>query len=127
MLENNSFFAGETVHSPACRLTSAGPGRAIAAMKRRTFLHGLAAGTGAALLNGPYALGQAPARQRLPGKVVATQYGQVRGYIDQNIFAYKGIPYGDDTAKHRFQAPRPPQPWSLPMSAPATARRPWLL
>jgi para-nitrobenzyl esterase len=81
-------------------------------MKRRTLLQGLAVGTGAAFLNGPYALAQTPPRETRPGKVVATQYGQVRGYIDQDIYAYKGIPYGDDTSKYRFQAPRPPQPWT---------------
>ena len=44
--------------------------------------------------------------------VAATKYGKVRGYIDNNINVFKGIPYGDNTAKRRFQLPVPPVPWS---------------
>ena len=44
--------------------------------------------------------------------VAATKYGKVRGYIDNNIDVFKGIPYGDNTAKRRFQPPVPPIPWS---------------
>ncbi len=74
-------------------------------MKRRTFIQGLAAG--GALAAAPFA--QAAIT---PGQVVATTYGKVRGFIDQDIHGFKGIPYGDDTAKVRFMAPRPPQPWT---------------
>ena len=35
----------------------------------------------------------------------------MRGYVDQGIVAFKGIPYGGDTAQRRFQAPVPPDPW----------------
>ena len=45
------------------------------------------------------------------GPVAATTAGRVRGYIDHGILAFKGIPYGGDTAKRRFQAPVPPDPW----------------
>lgn len=44
--------------------------------------------------------------------VAKTKYGKVRGYIDNNINVFKGIPYGDNTAKRRFQPPVPPIPWS---------------
>ena len=40
-----------------------------------------------------------------------TKYGKVKGYVDNNINVFKGIPYGDNTAKRRFQPPVPPIPW----------------
>ncbi|HEX9784838.1 MAG TPA: carboxylesterase family protein, partial [Opitutaceae bacterium] len=43
--------------------------------------------------------------------VAATGAGRVRGYVDAGILAFKGIPYGTDTATTRFRAPRPPEPW----------------
>ncbi len=43
--------------------------------------------------------------------IARTTAGQVRGYVDQGINAFKGIPYGGDTARRRFQAPVPPAPW----------------
>lgn len=44
--------------------------------------------------------------------VATTTAGKVRGYIDQGINSFKGIPYGDDTSKHRFQPPVPPPSWA---------------
>lgn len=38
--------------------------------------------------------------------------GRVRGFVDRGIYAFKGIPYGADTALRRFMAPVPPKPWS---------------
>ena len=43
--------------------------------------------------------------------IATTTSGRVRGFTDQNILVFKGIPYGDDTAKHRFQPPAKPTPW----------------
>ena len=40
--------------------------------------------------------------------VVPTQYGMVRGYIDDGIFAFKGIPYAQ---AERFMAPKAPDAW----------------
>ncbi len=60
------------------------------------------------------AVGQtAPAAPVLPpvAPIATTTAGKVRGYIDQGIDVFKGIPYGGDTAKRRFQAPVPPDPW----------------
>jgi para-nitrobenzyl esterase len=44
--------------------------------------------------------------------IARTGAGLVRGYRDRNIAVFKGILYGDDTAKHRFQPPVPPVPWT---------------
>lgn len=41
--------------------------------------------------------------------VANTDAGQVRGYIHNKIYTYKGIPYAE--AK-RFEAPQKPKPWS---------------
>jgi len=43
--------------------------------------------------------------------VATTTAGKIRGYTDHGIAAFKGIPYGDDTANHRFQPSGPPVPW----------------
>jgi len=40
-----------------------------------------------------------------------TAAGVVRGRLDGAVAVFKGIPYGDDTARHRFAAPAPPVPW----------------
>jgi len=40
--------------------------------------------------------------------VVATKYGKVRGYIDDGIFAFKGIPYAK---AERFMPPKAPDKW----------------
>jgi para-nitrobenzyl esterase len=40
--------------------------------------------------------------------VVSTKYGKVRGYIDDSIYAFKGIPYAK---ADRFMPPQPPDKW----------------
>lgn len=40
--------------------------------------------------------------------VVSTQFGKVRGYIDDGVFAFKGIPYAQ---ADRFMPPRAPDRW----------------
>ena len=47
-----------------------------------------------------------------PNSVAKTTGGAVRGFVDRGIFSFKGIPYGADTALHRFQAPVRPAPWT---------------
>jgi para-nitrobenzyl esterase len=46
------------------------------------------------------------------GPVAGTNAGKVRGFIDDEIFVFKGVPYGADTAPRRFRAPIPPVPWA---------------
>lgn len=41
--------------------------------------------------------------------VTNTESGKVRGYIHNNIFTYKGIPYAE---AERFTSPAKPKPWS---------------
>lgn len=44
---------------------------------------------------------------------VATTAGVIEGYQLDEIYAFKGIPYGQSTAgSGRFQPPKPPTPWS---------------
>jgi para-nitrobenzyl esterase len=40
--------------------------------------------------------------------VTSTNSGKVRGYINNSVFTYKGIPYAE---ANRFESPRPPKPW----------------
>ena len=53
----------------------------------------------------------AGAAEPAPSPVATTTKGKVRGYVDQGINAFKGIPYGVDTAKRRFQPPESPAAW----------------
>ncbi|AMR33664.1 carboxylesterase [Mucilaginibacter sp. PAMC 26640] len=41
--------------------------------------------------------------------VTSTAYGKVKGYIHNNIFTFKGIPYA---MSERFTAPQKPKPWT---------------
>jgi para-nitrobenzyl esterase len=44
--------------------------------------------------------------------IASTTSGRVRGFMDRGVSAFKGIPYGMDTATRRFLAPLPPAPWA---------------
>lgn len=44
-----------------------------------------------------------------PAGVVETSSGKVQGVRAGGVYSFKGIPYG---RAERFQAPRPPQPWT---------------
>jgi para-nitrobenzyl esterase len=52
----------------------------------------------------------APAAENTP--IATTTAGVIRGYIDNGICAFRGIPYGDNTAARRFLPPLPPKPWN---------------
>ena len=45
--------------------------------------------------------------------ITRTQYGPVRGYVDDGVYTFKGIPYGDTTAgANRWLPAKPPKPWT---------------
>ena len=48
---------------------------------------------------------------------VGTTYGPVRGQLENGIAVFKGVRYGADTSASRFQAPKPPTPWTEPVDA----------
>lgn len=43
--------------------------------------------------------------------IATTEYGQVRGMMEDGVNVFKGIRYGADTATTRFQPPAEPEPW----------------
>ncbi|HEX3877476.1 MAG TPA: carboxylesterase family protein [Bryobacteraceae bacterium] len=40
-----------------------------------------------------------------------TTAGKIRGKVENGIYVYRGVPYGLDTAKTRFAAPKPAETW----------------
>lgn len=75
-------------------------------LSRREVLKGSALFAATAAVGSPSLWSQDPV-----APVAATNSGNVRGFINEGILVFKGIPYGDDTAKHRFQPPIRPAPW----------------
>ncbi len=57
---------------------------------------------------------QGPGNCSTPRSAVAkTQYGKVRGYVDGDVFTFKGVPYGQTTAgENRWLPVKPPAPWT---------------
>jgi para-nitrobenzyl esterase len=47
-----------------------------------------------------------------PDPLAATTAGKISGVVEDGINVFKGVPYGGDTAKTRFQAPVAPERWS---------------
>lgn len=72
---------------------------------RRTIIKGAAA---AAVLSTVAGAAQAQGA----GPIASTKAGKVRGTVENGINVFKGVRYGADTATTRFQAPKPPQPWT---------------
>ena len=79
---------------------------------RRQFISGSVTYAGAICMSP--AIGSA---RRASGPVVHTRYGDVRGFVDQDINVFRGIRYGSDTSERRFMPPRPPVPWEGVMDA----------
>lgn len=83
-------------------------------MDRRTFI---GAGTVAAagmLIDVPRVSAQPQAsRGGSTGPIVETTAGRVRGYMQDRVNAFRGIPYGASTAgANRFMPPQKPQSWT---------------
>jgi para-nitrobenzyl esterase len=81
-------------------------------MKRREFIeYGALAGAGL-LLDGSLAHARAQGA-RTPGATVKTTGGLLRGYAENNVQVFKGVPYGASTAgANRFMPPQKPKPWT---------------
>ena len=82
-------------------------------LSRRSALKSFALGAGA--LIGPGALRNYSGISTTPREesaIAVTNTGKVRGYVDNGIQVFKGIPYGADTAPRRFMAPTSPAPWT---------------
>ena len=53
------------------------------------------------------------AAQSSPSSVVEIDTGQVRGYVNEGISVFKGMPYGASTAgANRFRPPQPAEAWT---------------
>ena len=80
-------------------------------MKRRDFI-GYSALAGASLaLDG--SLRDAFGQNRTPGATVQTTTGRLRGFADNGVQVFKGVPYGASTAgPNRFMPPQPLTAWT---------------
>jgi len=89
-------------------------------LSRRHALLLSAAGVGAMLTGNAHAFNssktaarQEPGGCSTPRSAIAkTQYGKVRGYVEDGVLTFKGVPYGANTAgENRWLPAKPPTPW----------------
>ncbi len=80
-------------------------------MKRRDFINYTAlAGAGVAI---DALWTRTSAQSRTPGATVKTANGSLRGYVDNGVHVFKGVPYAASTAgANRFHPPQKRAPWS---------------
>jgi para-nitrobenzyl esterase len=91
--------------------------------RRRAMLASMMTGAGLMLPLG----GGAGAARRASGAgtcstpqdaIVSTRYGPVRGYVADDVYTFKGIPYGADTGgENRWLPTKAPKPWTDPYPA----------
>lgn len=95
----------------------------VALMDRRTLLGRMMVAAGTFCFSARPALVEARTVRSLPATlgfrarpdvspVAATTTGRIRGFLDNGISVFKGVPYGADTSSRRFQPPVPPEPWT---------------
>jgi len=92
-------------------------------MNRRDFIN-YSALAGAGLAIDGLIVG-AGAQSQTPGATVKTSLGSLRGYVDNGVHVFKGVPYAASTAgSNRFLPPQKRQPWSDVRAATQWGERP---
>ncbi len=75
---------------------------------RRHFLAHVAAASALAALPAYSAF----ARPAKPATLATTRSGRIAGYTDRGVHVFRGLPYGADTAGHRFRRALPEAAWT---------------
>jgi len=83
-------------------------------LDRRLFLGTSAAAAVGTLLDGGWARAEAQrVRGLAPSPIVETAHGRILGYVEDGVYAFRGVPYGADTSGvNRFMPPRAPEAWT---------------
>jgi para-nitrobenzyl esterase len=91
--------------------------------RRQALLLSATAGVGAALAGTACSAPSAPPPAPAPpapaatcstprSAVATTKYGKVRGYVEEGVLTFKGVPYGANTGgENRWLPAKPPAPW----------------